>query len=519
MDLIQLKCFLLLVVAVERLHTYNTSLVNLTPFWDTEPNASYSITDSATSLIVTAKAGDSDGDDDALIWQGSTTDSAQYLVDITRDSSVFTFDPLSADSVYDNVTAGNLADSDGGSFIYTFKWSDGINFVSKNVTITYSGLNAWDGTLTSTSVTIGTSGASAGFFVYTSNALSNVEKLLSWRNTLRSGGTTSDANPGGNFQVVFFNGSSPVYGAAIINPYIGGSTTRIFGIDTAWDVTVGKYNNNYALQFHAYGSPWASCVVDGTTYSTSSGFTFDSIKVYNGTNNTVTTSSDSPIAEYTTTLDSNVMVPYTTDLVYYADATNYSKDRGGWYNITGTVNGFGTSSGFGGSGLTIDEEGGSGLNNRAQLNGTTSTTWSPSGLDMTPDSYTLFGVMGYKTSGTEKRILQSANHNWLSGFWSGNAGVAFHGSWITDGSNRQDYHTTNMFYFTDQQDLFRSNGTDRHNASGSTTATIVPRINTGAYPAETSDWRISEILIYSSELSSAQINQVESYLSDKYNIT
>jgi len=121
---------------------YNTSLVNLTPFWDTEPNASYSITDSATSLIVTALALDSDNGN--LIWQGYASDSAQYLVDITRDSSVFTFDPLSADSVYDNVTAGNLADSDGGDFTYTFKWSDGINSVSQVSTISYTGLNPAD---------------------------------------------------------------------------------------------------------------------------------------------------------------------------------------------------------------------------------------------------------------------------------------------------------------------------------------------------------------------------------------
>jgi len=117
---------------------YNITLVNNTPYWDSEPNSTYSIVDSATPLIITLSAADSEGI--PLTYSGVQSDSAQYLVDITSDSSVFTFTPLSADSVYNNVTLGNLTDSDGGDFTYTFKASDGISFVSKVVTINYTGL-------------------------------------------------------------------------------------------------------------------------------------------------------------------------------------------------------------------------------------------------------------------------------------------------------------------------------------------------------------------------------------------
>jgi len=117
---------------------YNAALVNASPAWSTEPNASYNITDSATPLIITAKAVDSDNSDLNLINQSSGTDSAQYLVNITNDSSVFTFTPKSQDSVHASVTAGNLTDSNENDFIYTFKWSDGISFVSKAVTINYN---------------------------------------------------------------------------------------------------------------------------------------------------------------------------------------------------------------------------------------------------------------------------------------------------------------------------------------------------------------------------------------------
>jgi len=117
---------------------YNVALANATPYWDSEPLTTYEIVDSVTPLIIIAKARDSDNSDQNLLHQSTVTDSAQYLVDITRDSSVYTFTPKTADSIGASVTAGDLTDSNTNDFIYTFKWSDGINFVSKAVTINYN---------------------------------------------------------------------------------------------------------------------------------------------------------------------------------------------------------------------------------------------------------------------------------------------------------------------------------------------------------------------------------------------
>ena len=116
---------------------YNTTLVNRTPRWDSggEPGASYEIADSATPLIITARAIDSDNG--SLINQSIVSDSAQYMATISNDSSVWTFTPKSADSIGVAVAAGNLTDSNG-DFVYTFKWSDGISFVTKTTTISYS---------------------------------------------------------------------------------------------------------------------------------------------------------------------------------------------------------------------------------------------------------------------------------------------------------------------------------------------------------------------------------------------
>ena len=135
---------------------YNVALINSTPFWDSAPLSSYTITDSATPLIIIAKARDSDNSDINLLHQSTVSDSAAFLVDITRDSSVYTFTPKSQDSIGASATAGNLTDSNTNDFIYTFKWSDGINFVTKAVTINYNFIT--DVFISATGGTITTSG-------------------------------------------------------------------------------------------------------------------------------------------------------------------------------------------------------------------------------------------------------------------------------------------------------------------------------------------------------------------------
>ena len=115
---------------------YNTAYVaSALPYWVTEPDSTYEITDSATPLIITALANDSDNP--LLVNQSFGSDSQEFMATVSNDSSVFTFTPKSADSISQSVIAGDLTDSNG-DFVYTFKWSDGINFVAKEVTITYN---------------------------------------------------------------------------------------------------------------------------------------------------------------------------------------------------------------------------------------------------------------------------------------------------------------------------------------------------------------------------------------------
>tara|TARA_B100000614_G_scaffold156347_1_gene138385 strand:+ start:2189 stop:3727 length:1539 start_codon:yes stop_codon:yes gene_type:complete len=116
---------------------YNAlAATNNAPFWDSVPLDEYSIVDSATPLIVIADPGDSDGTE-TFVNQSFGTDSAQYMVTVSNDSSVFTFTPKTKAEIATAIEAGNLTDSNG-DFEFTFKWSDGINFISKAATITYN---------------------------------------------------------------------------------------------------------------------------------------------------------------------------------------------------------------------------------------------------------------------------------------------------------------------------------------------------------------------------------------------
>ena len=136
---------------------YNTQyVISSSPYWEIEPGDSdKTIIDSATPLIIIAKANDSDNPN--LVNQSFGSDSAQYMATVTNDSSVFTFTPKTKAQLAAAISAGNLTDSNG-DFVYTFKWSDGTNFVAKAVTIAYNTAGAagwWNRLLYTVSPSVG----------------------------------------------------------------------------------------------------------------------------------------------------------------------------------------------------------------------------------------------------------------------------------------------------------------------------------------------------------------------------
>jgi hypothetical protein len=131
-----------------------------------------------------------------------------------------------------------------------------------------------------------------------------------------------------------------------------------------------------------------------------------------------------------------------------------------------------------------------------------------------PSTFTLFHLARY-TGGTRRRIFDGVGTNWLSGFWGGNAGVAFHDGWIT---GQTDTHGNNWVISTDQNSLYRSNGTQRGTGGGATSKQL--SINYGASASgESSDWNVAFVAVYNRTLNSTEYGQVESWISEKYGVS
>ena len=152
-------------------------------------------------------------------------------------------------------------------------------------------------------------------------------------------------------------------------------------------------------------------------------------------------------------------------------------------------------------------------------------------FDLTANSYTLFHVARRygNTSGGDSalrgRIFDGLSQNWLSGFWNGNAGVAYHEGEINTIS--VDTHGNNWVISTDQYNLYKSNGVNRTGAGGAggpgnmTTNTLLT-LHYGNYTqaagTERSTWVCSEVIFYTRQLNSTEIQNVEGYLANKYGI-
>lgn len=122
---------------------YSATIVNTNPTWDSggEPELSYSIESAGAPLTVNVSA--SDPENVPIRYLGTASDSADPLMQSIAIDSVggsFTFTANSKQTVWDNVASGAHNDSAGGVFTYTFKATDGINILSKDVQINYIGL-------------------------------------------------------------------------------------------------------------------------------------------------------------------------------------------------------------------------------------------------------------------------------------------------------------------------------------------------------------------------------------------
>ena len=133
----------------------------------------------------------------------------------------------------------------------------------------------------------------------------------------------------------------------------------------------------------------------------------------------------------------------------------------------------------------------------------------------TNNNYTGIWVARYR--GTERRIWDTSNGNWLSGFWNGRAPVAYHNGWLTDQNDRAG---TSWIVGVSQRNYFRGyyNGSNYGSTGGSGTSGHWT-INYGAHSSERSDWAVYGFWYWTSTLSSTERDQAISDIKDLVGIS
>lgn len=121
--------------------------------------------------------------------------------------------------------------------------------------------------------------------------------------------------------------------------------------------------------------------------------------------------------------------------------------------------------------------------------------------------YTGFHVSRY--NGTEQRIWASTSGNWLSGFWNGDAGVAYHEGWLTTG----DKAGTKWLISVDKYNHY-----GYYHSTGSGTATGGTNTNSGSWGinvhGETSAWQVYGFWYYDTDLSTSDMDIVRATIND-----
>jgi hypothetical protein len=199
-------------------------------------------------------------------------------------------------------------------------------------------------------------------------------------------------------------------------------------------------------------------------------------------------------------------------LVGWYTGDSYNATDKVWYDISGNAN---HTNGSQGSPTKVTFSGGvqNAYKSFSVVSGSTSDAlvWPTAIL---PTTYTLFHVARY-AGGTEARIFSGYTTNWLSGFWSGNSGVAFHQGWITD---QTDHFTTNWVLSTDQNSYYKGqSNASVYSATGGGGTSDRLSINAGNN-GEPSNWMVAEVIVFNRSLTTEEILYVETYLARKYGL-
>ena len=203
------------------------------------------------------------------------------------------------------------------------------------------------------------------------------------------------------------------------------------------------------------------------------------------------------------------VLPFTSGLVGWYTGESWTGTQ--WTDLSGMGNHVTTYTGTINVGTFTN-------NTKKYLYGTAGNarmTWPTAIL---PSTYTLFHIAKYNGT-TRGRIFDGVTYNWLSGFWGGNSGMAYHQGWLT--TYTKTYHGTNWVISSDQNSLYRSQGYQRGTGGGTdspfqTYAQLT--INNGAGGSETSDWAVATVIVFNRTLTTTEMQTIEKWLNILYNV-
>jgi hypothetical protein len=137
------------------------------------------------------------------------------------------------------------------------------------------------------------------------------------------------------------------------------------------------------------------------------------------------------------------------------------------------------------------------------------SSWMNFPSTVLPPAYTLIYVARYNGA-AKGRIFNGLSSNWLSGFYAGSAGVAFHNCFITQ---QTDLHGSNWMVASDRRDSFRSNGVERRTGNSCVASN---RLSINTQSSQRSDWAVQIVLVYNRKLADTEVSSVENWLMLNY---
>jgi hypothetical protein len=203
--------------------------------------------------------------------------------------------------------------------------------------------------------------------------------------------------------------------------------------------------------------------------------------------------------------------PVTFGLVGYYTAESYDVATNTWFDLSSAGNHVALTAAT----LAVTNKTSS---SPAFLSGSTETQIMFPYVPPSPDSYTFFHVARYRPSGSSTQLIfQGCTLDFISGFYAGAVGVAWHKEWVTlQYSNISDFEWVTS---SDRCTNYRANGIDRSLSSqiaarnGSLFQGDQLCVNMGPY----SDGRLSAfdvqvVVQYNRTLSDAEVVQIELWL-------